>query len=910
MGWPVTASASSPSQLWPPPPRLPPDQSPPPTSPSPPIAAPAVSSRNIDLAIGTAELLLFVFLAFIAGREVWRQKNAKQAAANAAAVAAAAAAKEEEMQRKIFAMDKASKKVKPVDIEALNNRLKERERMRALSLQTKVPKWEVNALPTRSTDAGRHMCPSYPALAEPWSVPWSPDGGCHSAAEDGSGGEAGRPCHPLSSRASGTAPLPTRPLSSRAATARRSAAPAAEALPSPFATPSGAPLERNGQSGAVLPALELRARTPKRAVPAVLGAAAPPAPEDDLEEVRVDVDYEEADEAEADEDERGDDRERFSVLFSMLDAAFPSARSVIESAFPSARSAASSARPRNSDPGSARPSARGDSSLKCSARGEHGSREPSARQPLLGPSVHDERSDAVSHLEASAVVGSARCNASGDLPGSARAASAVPAAGCITSPVPSLACPQPRPSGQHGTTSGVAAAGHYFGDEHYAADWRDQMSPHPSQDSRLPAPAALPRPAKPQPRRTAASRAHVGSAAPIKPSPATMRLLEGGRSQQPDSRRCHPLGSLKGITSGASAAQSAPLQLGLSHPHARSAAQLQNATSVHTWGAVPWGHGDAAAKANAVDAAAAEMSKARAEHALVLEELRDARLRTPRRSDERWAKWVVRAKPITWAEEARRLAALEHEEAEEERLILLVEHERCVEGQVAEQALAPSRAPARPAVPSTPPRSLPSKSRTDAERALRRQRRARSRALAIARYGAAHELESSATDLDSGSESDSPGQPELELPDGTRRWYYLVHGGARRGPIEWPALQALKHDGVVRPDSYVFCHLLSTAWTMVFDLDLDGAEPVHDDQVEQEAEEEADPDNLLERERRRISLEQEEATAAQAEVGPTRRSRSRRRSSEDAEQEVADLMAVITSSQSASPSSQQAALQA
>ena len=294
-----------------------------------------------------------------------------------------------------------------------------------------------------------------------------------------------------------------------------------------------------------------------------------------------------------------------------------------------------------------------------------------------------------------------------------------------------------------------------------------------------------------------------------------------------------------------------------------------SASAIHTRDPHRWGEGDATAKASSYEAVAAELLNSRAENAAAISHVRDARLRTPRRSDEQWAEWVVRAQPITWALEARTLAALEHEEAEEERLLIALQQERREQqreldggGDVAGGASiggGGSMNAKQPMLPRqnvrngrgvvvrlSPPRTKASRQRsqpvsqTEAELALRRQRRARSHALAVARNGFAQGFASSSDEAGSAEGYDDEGDEdagtnegqlhqEIEPPSDTRRWYYLGEGDARCGPIEWSELQQLRYSGTIGPQSQVYCHLLGSTWTMVFELDLEGPEPVADE---------------------------------------------------------------------------------
>ena len=288
-----------------------------------------------------------------------------------------------------------------------------------------------------------------------------------------------------------------------------------------------------------------------------------------------------------------------------------------------------------------------------------------------------------------------------------------------------------------------------------------------------------------------------------------------------------------------------------------------SASAIHTRDPHRWGEGDATAKASSYEAVAAELINSRAENAAAISHVRNARLRTPRRSDEQWAEWVVRAQPITWALEARTLAALEHEEAEEERLVIALQHERREQqreldggASIGGGGIMNAKQPMLPrqnvrngrgvVVRLSPPRTKASRQRsqtisqTEAELALRRQRRARSHALAVARFGFAQDLASSSDgagsaegyddegDDDSGT-NDGQLHQEIEPPSEKRRWYYLGDGDARCGPIEWSELQQLRYSGTIGPQSHVYCHLLGSTWTMVFDLDLEGPEPVADE---------------------------------------------------------------------------------
>lgn len=292
-----------------------------------------------------------------------------------------------------------------------------------------------------------------------------------------------------------------------------------------------------------------------------------------------------------------------------------------------------------------------------------------------------------------------------------------------------------------------------------------------------------------------------------------------------------------------------------------------SASAIHTRDPHRWGEGDATAKASSYEAVAAELINSRAENAAAISHVRNARLRTPRRSDEQWAEWVVRAQPITWALEARTLAALEHEEAEEERLLIALQHERREQqreldggASIGGGGIMNAKQPMLPrenvrngrgvVVRLSPPRTKASRQRsqtisqTEAELALRRQRRARSHALAVARFGFAQDLASSSDEAGSAEGYDDEGDDdsgtndgqlhqEIEPPSASiehpRRWYYLGDGDARCGPIEWSELQQLRYSGTIGPQSHVYCHLLGSTWTMVFDLDLEGPEPVADE---------------------------------------------------------------------------------
>ena len=895
-----------------------------------------------------------------------RAAAAAKAKATAAAEAKAKAALQEEEQT-------VPQPLK-IDVVAANTRIdmriKEREKMRALSVQTlassKSSRWQVTALPTRSIEAHRAMCPSYPTLAE-LELPeelrdWK-----------GASSAPNRSFDRSNSAPPAGAPAGSQPLSSRAHVSSVSAR-GSHKIP---------------LRSSVAPEVANTSAPPQLSLPM-------PLPSTDCNDARNNAQH----------------NAQLPTLFSMLDAALPSARAMLDSAFPSARSLLDGAFPtsaRTSHFAPSRPrshttspggSARGGCTATTAARiscaglgGEvngtsymhrsdscsHGGGrcsvppaawaaaaeggeaavevgaaaeavEHEARQPLLEPllepllggspssrsarrsdsfessgSARRQRGDAPAHsVWRTADTASVKLREAEELTGGSSAEQLLRltanSAG-VAAAVPSIACSARRSARPPPRTAEVPQP---FGAWPAVTDEEGRCCQFRTR--RQPQAVALPEPGTAlslvlyaphlltKPNRTHCSGVHGASsvpvcAVPIKPKDATMRQLRGtplGMHHRDNARpharpsrlrpcsppprhtlhderlRCTRSGGCRGtFKDGSTHASLGPIgsqqrqqQMALwsAEAHAYEYAiepMSWSASAIHTRDPHRWGEGDATAKASSYEAVAAELINSRAENAAAISHVRDARLRTPRRSDEQWAEWVVRAQPITWALEARTLAALEHEEAEEERLLIALQHERREQqreldggGDVAGGASiggGGSMNAKQPMLPRqnvrngpgvvvrlSPPRTKASRQRsqtvsqTEAELALRRQRRARSHALAVARIGFAQDFASSSDEAGSAEGYDDDGDEdagtnegqlhqEIEPPSDTRRWYYLGEGDARCGPIEWSELQQLRYSGTIGPQSQVYCHLLGSTWTMVFELDLEGPEPVADE---------------------------------------------------------------------------------